>query len=103
MEAVESGADPLRNRFVTALSRLPSRLSAIVVYVRGKAQEYWHFVEQVCSSPGRRYQMDWVVGMGVIAGMFLLRLVVPVVITLALGHALHRLDVKWHPKPTKDP
>ena len=44
--------------------------------------------------PERGKSMGWVIGILVILGMFLLRLVVPLVITLALGYALHHLDEK---------
>ncbi len=42
--------------------------------------------------------MEWALGTGAIVGMFLLRLIVPLVITLTLGYALRRLDAKWHPE-----
>jgi len=38
-------------------------------------------------------------GLEVVVGMFLLRVVLPVTITVLAGYALHRLDVKWHPLP----
>lgn len=41
--------------------------------------------------------MQWVQGVEVVVLMFLLRLAVPVALTFAVGYALHRLDVKWHP------
>lgn len=40
--------------------------------------------------------MEWALGTGVVLGMFLLRLMVPVLVTVALSFALHRLDAKWH-------
>jgi DMSO/TMAO reductase YedYZ heme-binding membrane subunit len=46
--------------------------------------------------------MEWALGIGVVVGMILLRLMVPVAITLALGYALRRLDAKWHPEATTD-
>jgi hypothetical protein len=46
--------------------------------------------------------MGWASGIQVIVGMFLLRLIVPLVITLALSYALHRLDAKWHPEVTRE-
>ena len=46
--------------------------------------------------------MGWILGMRLIVGMFLLRLIVPLVITLALSYALHRLDAKWHPEATRE-
>lgn len=50
----------------------------------------------VLLAPGRRFTMSWLQGVAVMLLMLLLRLVVPVVITFAVGYALHRLDVKWH-------
>jgi hypothetical protein len=39
--------------------------------------------------------MSWSLGIEVIVGMLILRVIVPVGITFALGYALHRLDLKW--------
>lgn len=39
--------------------------------------------------------MDWLVQAALILGMFVLRLVVPLAITLAIGYWLRRLDAKW--------
>jgi hypothetical protein len=47
--------------------------------------------------------MDWLLGTGVVIGMFLLRLGVPLLFTVALGWALHRLDAKWHSEPADKP
>ena len=47
------------------------------------------------SDPGRRQTMEWAFGVGVIVGMVLLRLMVPVVVTLAVAHALRRLEARW--------
>jgi type II secretory pathway component PulK len=44
--------------------------------------------------------MNWSQGTAVVAVMLLLRLAVPVAITFAVGYALHRLDVRWHPETT---
>jgi len=41
--------------------------------------------------------MELLFGVRVMAGMFFLRLVVPLAITLALAYGLHRLDVRWNP------
>lgn len=41
--------------------------------------------------------MEWLMGLGVVAGMMVLRLAVPAAITLAIMYGLHRLDVRWHP------
>jgi hypothetical protein len=41
--------------------------------------------------------MDWLFGVAVVAGMMVLRLVVPLAIMVTAIHFLHRLDVKWHP------
>jgi hypothetical protein len=46
--------------------------------------------------------MEWALGIRIIVGMLLLRLIVPLVMTFALGYALHRLDEKWHPEATRD-
>ena len=43
--------------------------------------------------------MSWSLGIEVIVGMLILRIIVPVGITLALGYALHRLDAKWQAQP----
>jgi hypothetical protein len=42
--------------------------------------------------------MEWTLGIWVVVGMILLRLMVPLAITFALGYALRRLDRKWHPE-----
>jgi hypothetical protein len=42
--------------------------------------------------------MGWSQGVAAVVLMFLLRLAVPVAITFAVGYALHRLDVRWHPE-----
>lgn len=47
--------------------------------------------------------MEWLSGIGVLVGMLLLRLAAPLLITVALGWALHRLDAKWHPEATQKP
>jgi hypothetical protein len=39
--------------------------------------------------------MDWLLGVVVITGMFVLRLGVPLAITLAVGYLHRRLDAKW--------
>lgn len=39
--------------------------------------------------------MDWLLDAAIIAGMFILRLGVPLAITLAVGYFLRRLDAKW--------
>jgi hypothetical protein len=39
--------------------------------------------------------MDWWWQAAIILGMFLLRLAVPLAITLLVGYWLHRLDAKW--------
>jgi hypothetical protein len=39
--------------------------------------------------------MDWLLQAAIILGMFVLRLGVPLVITLAIGYWLRRLDAKW--------
>jgi DMSO/TMAO reductase YedYZ heme-binding membrane subunit len=44
--------------------------------------------------------MGWALGVGVTVGMILLRLIVPLAITVALSYALHRLDARWHPEAT---
>jgi hypothetical protein len=44
--------------------------------------------------------MQWFQGFAVVVLMFLLRLMVPVAISFAVGYALHRLDVRWHPTKT---
>jgi hypothetical protein len=41
--------------------------------------------------------MKWLFGAEVVAGMLLLRLVMPLAITLTISYFLHRLDMKWHP------
>ena len=41
--------------------------------------------------------MEWALGVWVVVGMIVLRLMVPLAITFALGYALRRLDRKWHP------
>jgi hypothetical protein len=41
--------------------------------------------------------MDSALGVWVVVGMILLRLMVPLAITVALGYALRRLDAHWHP------
>ena len=42
--------------------------------------------------------MEWAFGIAVVAGMFLLRLIVPLLITVALSCALHRLDAECRPE-----
>jgi len=44
--------------------------------------------------------MEGLFGVLVIGGMIVLRLIVPLGITLAFGYALHRLEAKWHPEIT---
>lgn len=44
--------------------------------------------------------MGWSQGVVVVILMLLLRLAVPVAFTLAIGYALHRLDIRWHPEMT---
>ena len=39
--------------------------------------------------------MDWWWQGAIILGMFLLRLAVPLAITLLVGYLLHRLDARW--------
>jgi hypothetical protein len=39
--------------------------------------------------------MDWLLDAAIIGGMFILRLGVPLAITLAVGYFLRRLDAKW--------
>lgn len=39
--------------------------------------------------------MDWLFGVPVIVGMFVLRLGVPLLITLGVGYLWRRLDAKW--------
>ena len=39
--------------------------------------------------------MDWLLQAVIIVGMFVLRLGVPLAITLLLGYWLHRLDARW--------
>ena len=39
--------------------------------------------------------MDWLLQALIIFGMFVLRLGVPLAITVAVGYWLHRLDAKW--------
>jgi len=39
--------------------------------------------------------MNWLSEVVVITGMFVLRLGVPLAITLAVGYLLRRLDAKW--------
>ena len=41
--------------------------------------------------------MESAIGVLVVIGMILLRLMVPLAITVGLGYALRRLDRKWHP------
>lgn len=41
--------------------------------------------------------MESALGIWVVVGMILLRLMVPLAITVALGYALRRLDRTWHP------
>jgi hypothetical protein len=41
--------------------------------------------------------MEWALGIWVVVGMILLRLMVPLAITVALCYALRRLDAHWHP------
>ena len=47
--------------------------------------------------------MDWLFGTGMVVGMFLLRLGVPLLITVVLGWALHRLDAKWQSEAADKP
>lgn len=47
--------------------------------------------------------MEGLSGIGVVVEMFLLRLIVPLLITIALSWALHRLDAKWHPETNGEP
>jgi hypothetical protein len=42
--------------------------------------------------------MEWTLGVWVVVGMIVLRLMVPLAITFALGYALRRLDAHWHPE-----
>jgi hypothetical protein len=42
--------------------------------------------------------MDWLMATMTIIGLLILRIGVPLVITLTLGYVLHRLDTKWHPQ-----
>jgi hypothetical protein len=46
--------------------------------------------------------MGWALSIGVSVGMILLRVIVPLAITVALSYALHRLDAKWHPEVTTE-
>ena len=39
--------------------------------------------------------MGWLFGVGVMAGMLVLRLAVPVALMLAVTYGLHRLDARW--------
>jgi hypothetical protein len=39
--------------------------------------------------------MQWLVDTAAVAGMFILRLGVPIAITFAVAYALKRLDAKW--------
>jgi hypothetical protein len=39
--------------------------------------------------------MEWLLGFGVVAAMFVLRLVVPLLVMALLVHALHRLEARW--------
>jgi hypothetical protein len=39
--------------------------------------------------------MRWLFGLEVVGIMLVLRLVVPILITLLLVHVLHRLDARW--------
>jgi hypothetical protein len=39
--------------------------------------------------------MEWLFGVGVMAGMLVLRLAVPVALMLAVTYGLHRLDARW--------
>ena len=39
--------------------------------------------------------MDWLLQTGIIVGMFVLRLGMPLLITLAVGYWLRRLDARW--------
>jgi hypothetical protein len=42
--------------------------------------------------------MEWLFGIAVMAAMLIIRLAVPVALTLAVCHLLRRLDAKWHPQ-----
>jgi hypothetical protein len=46
--------------------------------------------------------MGWMLGIRVVVGMFLLRLIVPLVIMLALGHILRHLEARWHLEATRE-
>jgi hypothetical protein len=72
----------------------------MLVYAGSEAQDRRRSIEQVCGDRERRRTMGWAFGVGVTVGMILLRLVVPLAITVALSYALHRLDAKWHPEVT---
>jgi len=39
--------------------------------------------------------MEWLLGIGYIAGLFVLRIGVPLAIIFGLGYGLRRLDAKW--------
>jgi hypothetical protein len=45
--------------------------------------------------------MGWTLGILIVVGMLLLRLVVPLLVTFALGYALHRLAEERHPEATR--
>ena len=40
--------------------------------------------------------MQWLQGVVAVVLMLLLRVAVPVAITVAIGYVLHRLDARWH-------
>jgi hypothetical protein len=40
--------------------------------------------------------MDWLLGTLVVMGLFLLRLGLPLAVTMAAVYWLHRLDARWH-------
>ena len=41
--------------------------------------------------------MEWFLGIAVMGVMTVLRLAVPVALTLVVAYLIHRLDVRWHP------
>jgi hypothetical protein len=40
--------------------------------------------------------MEWLLGVITVGGMLVLRLAVPVAITVTLAYFVRRLDAKWH-------
>jgi len=44
--------------------------------------------------------MDWLSGVAVMATMLILRVAIPVAITLVVVYFVRRLDTKWHPVMT---